>query len=179
MPKQAWEPLESYQEFPTFATQDDAAKVNAPGARDYVAEHDDKHWFDPDPADGRDGKFTFDLSGVPHVFYPRVVTGAMSPDGSGRVTSLVIPVVQAAKVNIIPTGPNTTNWPATGKSVPVPMLPFGAEQKLLKPNPFSPFMVRNTDVPLPADEAGLTPVMAAINGLRVQVDKILAKLGIA
>ena len=178
---QPWESLASYQEFPTFATQDDAAKVNAPGAKDYVATQDGKGWFDPDPTDNKDGKFNFDMGGTQMVFYPRVHTGAMNADGSGKLTSLVVSVAQAARVNIVPTGPGTTNWPSTGKNLPVPLMPLGPNQTLLKSSPFGPFMVRNTDVPLPADasQVGQDAVLSAVNGVRVQVDKILAKLGIA
>ena len=177
--KAPWEPLESYQEFPTFATQADAAKVLAPGALDYVATEDAKNWFDPNADLPGDGKVFFPISGVPWVIYPRAFSGKLNPDETGIVGNLAIKVSEAKKVNIPPTGTGMTNVPATGLVVPVPLKPLAATQKLLRPNPFSPFQVRNTDVPLAGDgdqQSGV--ILAALGRLEIKINKIMAKFGI-
>jgi len=179
--KAPWESLEGYQEFMTFATQDDAAKVNAPGAKDYVSTKDAKNWFDPNPEDGQGGKFTFDIGDTPHVLYPRAFFGKLNPDQTGILSSLVIPVNDAKRVNIILTGTGMTNVPATGKSTPVPLKALGANQVILRQTPFSPFMVRNTDVPLAGEQQqqGNDAVVAALASIEAKVNKILVKFGIA
>lgn len=178
--KAPWEPMADYQEFTTFATQADAAKVLAPGAKDYVAADDSKGWFDPNPEEVKDGKFTFDMGGKLMVFYPRVFVGKMTPEGVGITGSLVISVEFAKRVNI-PPQLGTANVPGTGKVTPVPLKALAPSQKLLRPNPFSPFQVRNTDVPL-AEEAAQqqgADTLSTLQRLETKVDKILVKFGIA
>ncbi len=172
--KPAWELLDAYYAFPNFATQDDAAQANAPGARNYLASEDDKHWFDPKADLPGEGKTLFSINSVPHVMYHRAFFGRQYSDGSGVLEPLVIPVAFAKRVNIIPTGTGTTNWPATGKTVPVPINPLLPTQILLRPNPFSPFQVRNTDVML-SDEEQQSTQAEILAGVR----KILAHFGIS
>jgi hypothetical protein len=172
--------MDGYQEFTTFATQDDAAKVNAPGAKTYVAAEDSKGWFDPNPEDGTEGKFNFTMGDKLMVFYPRVFLGKMTDQGVGITVSLVIAAEFAKRVNIPPTGPLMTNVPGTGKVTPVPLKALAATQVLLRPNPFSPFQVRNTDVPLAEEAAqqGAADTLATLKRVETKVDKIMTKFGI-
>lgn len=178
--KTAWESLEGHQAFTTYATQADAAAASAPGAKDYVATQDEKGWHDPKADTTEDGRRQIKVGGVPHVMYPAVFTGVADAAGIGIVEELVIPVAQAKKVNIKPTGTGMTNVPGTGNTVKVPLKPMTVFQKIQRRSGVSNFWIRNTDVAEESNTAvDLSPTLAALAALDAKVDKILAKLGIS
>ncbi len=174
--KPAWQLLTEQQAFTTYATQDDAAAVQGPGAKDYVASQDVKYWFDPMAHTTEDGRVQLKIAGVSYVMYPFVFTGDLDGDGNGILGNLVIPVSQATRVNIKPDGP----YPGTGATTPVPLKPLSAFQRIRQRSPFLGFQIRNTDV---ADKSSgsytdLKPVLDALAEISAKLDKFIsAKLG--
>jgi hypothetical protein len=178
-PKPAWELINAYWAFKTYATQEDAAKNEAPGARSYRITHDEKNWYDPDADKPGPGKSFFDIGDAPYVVYENVFMGKLAPDGA--LDRIALTVDFAKRVNIKPTGPGATNTLGTGKVTPVPLKgPLASTQRIMQPNnPFAPLMIRNLDVPEPKDALGATALMGAIADLATKIDKLLAKFGVS
>ncbi len=177
--KPAWQSLEDQQAFTTYATQADAVAASATGAKDYNPAQDEKGWLDPKADTTEDGRRQIKVGGVPHVMYPAVFTGVADAAGDGIVEELVIPVAQAKKTNIKPTGPGMTNVPGTGNVVKVPLKPLTVFQKIRRRSGVSNFWIRNTDVAEESNTAvDLSPTLAALASMSTKVDKILVKFGI-
>jgi hypothetical protein len=180
--KPAWESLEKLQAFPTYQDQAAAAAANAPGAKEYVANQDERHWYDPDPGAPSPFKTHFEVGAVPWVMYRFAFTGKMDADENGIVSSIAMPIAQAGKVNIMPSGLGMTNLPSTGRTVPVPMSrDLAATEKIRRQTPFSAAMIRNVDVMLPGEAAAQTVELMAVALAQAnqKLDKVLAKLGIS
>jgi hypothetical protein len=178
--KPAWEPIEDYLTFVTYPNQETAAAAAAPGARNYVATEDQKDWYDRNAGQPSPGKRLFTSRGVPWVLYLYgAFTGKLDNDGNGIVEDLAMTVDEAAKVNIIPKGPNMTNIPQTGNTVPVPFIsPLSPTQKIRREMPMGGFKIRNIDVLLPGEQAqqNLENTLAEI---LANQRKIMTALGIA
>jgi hypothetical protein len=185
--KPAWEPIETYQAFPTYATQEAALAAGIPGAKTYTATDDEKNWIDPKANEPGPGKRIATYKGAPWVLY---LDGTFSgklidADQNGIVEDLAMPVAEALKLNIKPSGPGMTNVPGTGNVVPVPLNgALAPTQKIRRETPMGAWKVRNFDVLLPAEESQKTLQLQlgglanAVAALAVQVAKIAAKLGV-
>lgn len=179
--KPAWESLEKLQAFPTFQNQDAASLAQAPGARNYLPTQDERNWYDPNPGEAGPFRVQFEVGGAPWVMYRFAFTGKMDAAENGIVSSIAMPITQAARVNIKPSGAGMTNVPGTGKVVPVPLnrdlLPT---ERIRRQTPFSPFEIRNLDVSPPSEQAAADAQQTAAATVRIEakVDKILAKLQI-
>ncbi len=179
--KPAWESLEKLQAFPTYQDQASAAAANAPGAKEYVANHDERHWYDPDPGAVSLFKVQFEVGGQPWVMYRFAFTGKMDAGENGIVSSIAMPLAQAGRVNIMPSGNGMTNVPSTGRVVPVPLTrDLSGTEKIRRQTPFSAFMIRNMDVMLPSEVAAQTVDMIgqAVEQANAKLDKLLAKFNI-
>ena len=164
---QPFEPLSSFEMFPTYATRAEAAAAGLV-VKDWNPARRPKYWADDFPTKD------FDLDGVPMIIYPRAFFGKLDDDEYGVTEPLVLSVEEAGQCNIPPTGTGQTNVPGADKSPrPVPLLPLGDRQRIMRPGPFAGFQVRNLDVPLtPVSSGGFTQAD------RDKLNGIATKLGV-